>query len=1064
LHNNGGIVLYCPKCGVNNKTSLKSCSQCGYSFSDGTASDASSPRRKELSPGIILDKRYKILNIIERGGMGAVYKAFDLRLDIVCAVKEMRENFERDEYRLYAIERFKDEALILSKLRHSNIPRVSDYFIENNRYYITMDFIEGETLFKKCIKRPGKRMEEEELVGWVLQLCDVFSYLHHQNPPIIYRDVKPANIMINNENQVMLIDFGIARIFNPQSKGTMIGTQGYSPPEQYRGKVEPRSDIYALGATLHHLITGKDPQKDAPFSFLPVKQLRPDVSNKFAHLVDKCLKFSINERFSSTEEIRTYLLSPDRAHSTMDLEEDIRLGPATKKKPEIKLVDDELLPEEIEDKKESPKTSGSKRGGLNLTFELEKLLQSIEKESIESGIFDTSKQEPDVSKEKKEKKPSSLLDLLEGIPKKNEPVKETGDNPLEKESASDELSWENTEDIICDIEDSEDSEDEVCIPQPEEVKEETTQDVESSQMVYPAEEEPPTLEVSDNEPVKPVKKSKLNIDYSPSSISRTGELFSILREESQESSSDLVDDKSKETEVESKPPKISEPPKPPFIARPTIPFGPIEISIPKIAQNVKKFQSAPTKPLILNTSQELKEPEVKELYKTPKHDELPRPAKYSRRDYDLDYSVDPRKRDHQGEYQEDNLDIEAVAGLSHLNATISKFDFVLSAEESAAIGKATGETQEEKTKQEEPSDKDEVKRVPRLEAPSSNLPSSHWYKFRGNKTNSGVNYKSSPCNGNLKWRFRSNGRISASPSVGIDGTIYFGSNDGFLYALDPTGNEKWRFRTENSIFATPLIIEGAGIFIGSQDYNFYCLDFQGRELWRKKLGNEINSSATFDPEGNIIVCCNDGKVYSLNINGEELWRYNINNYIYSTPAVDKEGKIFFGSWDKCVYAMKNSGRVIWKYETGGYIDSSPAIDGAGDVYFGSQDSYFYVVSYEGKLKWKFKTKDQITSSPIVDSEMGIIFGSKDNFIYNLNFDGSLRWRYRTNYWIRSSASMDSLGNIYVGNDDFSCYCLNSEGKTLWKFKTNGAIESSPCIAIDGTLYFGSNDGWLYALE
>ncbi|MFP4499218.1 MAG: serine/threonine protein kinase, partial [Vulcanimicrobiota bacterium] len=343
------------------------------------------PRRSELEEGIKLDNRYRLITIIEKGGMGAVYKAMDTRLDNICAIKEMRENFERDEYRIYAIEKFKSEALILSKLRHPNIPRVFDYFIEKDRYYLAMDYIEGQTLFRVMHKRKDKRLEEEELVEWTLQLCDVLAYLHNQDPPIIYRDIKPANIMINSEKRIMLIDFGIARIFNPKSKGTMIGTQGYSPPEQYRGQVDPRSDIYALGATLHHLITGKDPQLDAPFSFPPVRELREELSDRLSYAIDKCLKFNMEDRFSCVEELRDHL--ENRSPVNIEVEKPPQPEP------------EEEIPAPPEEKKE-------KKSGI-LASELENLLFSIEEASttITNRTPPVSQESTEKTQEKPVKKP-----------------------------------------------------------------------------------------------------------------------------------------------------------------------------------------------------------------------------------------------------------------------------------------------------------------------------------------------------------------------------------------------------------------------------------------------------------------------------------------------------------------------------------------------------------------------------------------------------------------------------------------------------------------------------------
>lgn len=263
-----------------------------------------------LEPGVILTERYEILEVIGRGGMGTVYRARDMRLDTIVAVKEMKEPFGTEEERAITTRHFEREAKLLAQLSHPNLPRVTDYFIEDGRCYLIMEFIEGETLDSLLRRSPGKALPLREVLSWGVQLADVLSYLHMQEPPVIFRDLKPANIMRAEENTIKLIDFGIARRFQVgATKDTILyGSPGYSPPEQYgRGQTDPRSDIYALGATLHHLLTGRDPAS-TPFKFPPICQLDPSLPPALEVFIARCVEMDPERRWQSAAEARDTLV------------------------------------------------------------------------------------------------------------------------------------------------------------------------------------------------------------------------------------------------------------------------------------------------------------------------------------------------------------------------------------------------------------------------------------------------------------------------------------------------------------------------------------------------------------------------------------------------------------------------------------------------------------------------------------------------------------------------------------------------------------------------------------
>jgi serine/threonine protein kinase len=195
--------------------------------------------------------------------MGSVYQATtDFGGKFV--VKELLDLHTTSREKQEAVDAFEREARLLRTLRHPAIPRVVDHFETGGKWYLVMDLVDGEDLADRLARLPRGRVHENATREWIIQLCDVFEYLHNHQPPVIFRDLKPSNIMITSKNEVCLVDFGIAKVFAPQQKGTQIGTPGYAAPEQYHGLATPRSDIFALGATIYHLLTGDSPDNFPP--------------------------------------------------------------------------------------------------------------------------------------------------------------------------------------------------------------------------------------------------------------------------------------------------------------------------------------------------------------------------------------------------------------------------------------------------------------------------------------------------------------------------------------------------------------------------------------------------------------------------------------------------------------------------------------------------------------------------------------------------------------------------------------------------------------------------------
>ncbi|MBC8160834.1 MAG: protein kinase [Roseiflexaceae bacterium] len=277
--------ILCPICHRSNLPRARFCQHCGRDIvlnNDGPT--------------------YRITRVIKEGGQGAVYEVIG-EDGQTYAIKEMLERALDPKELDDALERFEFEANLLQRLKHPRIPCVYAHFKDEGRNYLAMDFVRGEDL-EELLKREG-RLTESRVLVIADQVCDVLAYLHDNG--LIYRDMKPSNIMVEPDGSIKLVDFGIAKLFQKHGRATQIGTPGYAPPEQYQGIATSESDIYALGATLHHMLTGRDPRDEAPFSFPAVATLAPAVSRRTAEAVARSLQMQPEERFRSVADVRAAL-------------------------------------------------------------------------------------------------------------------------------------------------------------------------------------------------------------------------------------------------------------------------------------------------------------------------------------------------------------------------------------------------------------------------------------------------------------------------------------------------------------------------------------------------------------------------------------------------------------------------------------------------------------------------------------------------------------------------------------------------------------------------------------
>ncbi len=273
-----------------------------------------------LAPGATLQGgRYVIERALGAGGMGSVFLARDTHVNNKpVVIKEMANAYATEAERREAESEFQAEMATLAALSHPNIPQISDFFTESNRHFAVQEYVAGQDLQKaieaaQSPNQPPHGLPEKQVLAWISQVLSVLEYLEAQNPQVIHRDIKPGNIIVDANNRVRVVDFGIAsHKFKPGTAGvagpqvsTALGTPGYAPKEQFTGQETPLSDLYALGATMHHLLTGRDPTKIQPlWQYPPVRALNPKVSEATERIVARALQNDLAKRYQSAAEMK----------------------------------------------------------------------------------------------------------------------------------------------------------------------------------------------------------------------------------------------------------------------------------------------------------------------------------------------------------------------------------------------------------------------------------------------------------------------------------------------------------------------------------------------------------------------------------------------------------------------------------------------------------------------------------------------------------------------------------------------------------------------------------------
>lgn len=328
--------MICPYCETENSETATFCVACGHKLTKSSSvfhvalqnessiidksseiqiisplsSPAKSPVQTEADlpsvlppvPAFLRDGRYEIKKQLGEGGMGRLFLATDNAVDYPVVVKEMLPIFINRKQKDYMEKRFKEEAKLLFRLKHSFLPRVTDCFSEKGSLYLVMEYIEGIDLEQQAKQFPNNRLPLDKFLKWIVSSLDILMYLHNQNPPVLHRDIKPSNIMVNRDDEIFLVDFGVART-EGTSTFTHVGTPGFASLDHYTGRFSPSSDLYSLGATFHYMLSGDDPRNRKAFYFPALDSYRDDIPEKLQDIFDNLLEMNVDDRYHQAEEV-----------------------------------------------------------------------------------------------------------------------------------------------------------------------------------------------------------------------------------------------------------------------------------------------------------------------------------------------------------------------------------------------------------------------------------------------------------------------------------------------------------------------------------------------------------------------------------------------------------------------------------------------------------------------------------------------------------------------------------------------------------------------------------------
>jgi outer membrane protein assembly factor BamB len=301
------------------------------------------------------------------------------------------------------------------------------------------------------------------------------------------------------------------------------------------------------------------------------------------------------------------------------------------------------------------------------------------------------------------------------------------------------------------------------------------------------------------------------------------------------------------------------------------------------------------------------------------------------------------------------------------------------------------------------------------------------------------------------WQFAVGDWIRSSPAVAPDGSVYFGSADNSLYALNPDGTKRWEFAAGNIIESSPAIGSDGTIYL-VRGMTSCMRSIPRAQKWEFVTGDDVTGAAAIAADGTIYFGSLDGKLYALNPDGSKQWEFAIGSGIYTSPAIGADGTIYFGAQDNRLHALQPDGTNKWEFATEGVIFSSPAIGSDGAIYFGSHDGRLHALNPDGTRRWEFTTGGEVISSPAIGDDGAIYFGSYDKKFYALNPNGSARWQFLTGGVIFSSPAIGADGTIYFGSLDNNLYPLGSDVTKLGNCQPV-VVLNLPARQADGTIYW-----------
>lgn len=331
----------------------------------------------------------------------------------------------------------------------------------------------------------------------------------------------------------------------------------------------------------------------------------------------------------------------------------------------------------------------------------------------------------------------------------------------------------------------------------------------------------------------------------------------------------------------------------------------------------------------------------------------------------------------------------------------------------------------------------------------------------------------------LAWRTRIGGVISASPTVGADGTIYVGTQGRHLAAVEPTGKVKWLRRLPAKIWSTAaLAADGATLYVGAEDDKLHAFEAAtGKPRWALTLGScpvsgakgrdavrcDVDSSPVVGPDGTIFVG-GDG-LFAVSPKGVLLWHYPTGDRkVHSSPALYPDGTLVVGSRDGRVHGVDAKGQQKWVYAVGSDVDSTPALGADGTIYVGADDGRLLALRHDGSFRWALVTGGPVRSAPALGADGTIYASSHDGKLYAVAPDGKVRWVFPTPRRIESSPVVDAAGRIYVASQDRHLYALDPTGTLLWRYRFPEDVDSTLAVGSTGTLHVGCDDGHLYTLK